>query len=957
MGQDLGSFEEIKNIIVSDSKEKINNSYEFYILGEIGMNFNNYSRLDVSIGNFRCNQFIIKKIENVSFTSIIVKIKDIKLKMIDSKNYLEIKNYTITQKKKIVDTGKLQLFEYKLPEILDSIDNIGAMKIISKKIKVKEIDLMTSYEYEFCDNYYSNIQIKLTDELKNQLENDKIYLFNGFEYTQNALKPLNMSSIEAIDEDNVIEQIKFPKNIDDIKNCDVVNLRGVIKGIYLSKCSVLIEDINLKTNFKIKLNFNLIKKIYQNSICTFTNFKKQSNIFIYTNLSDIYSIEETKVEINFLDFEQQYYNYLKIDNNSFKINQKKMIFDLDSTYKDEIFEQKFIYEKADEEKVINSYEFILEINKGEKNTFCSFLKESGKHTYQVYFQSKDQIYLPKSLKVKTNENDCIQIDIFDTYDNNLRKRITIINAIEQDFLEKQKTNLNENKSINNKNLKFYFLIKNKEINDNFNIENEDEINNNLEKSEIILNENENENEFSNYVFKYYENIPVKKKFLIDPKKEFEMNKIFNNIFTKEKKFEKNEGLLINLSSLLSDGVLIEYCKEGFKKYNFRNSKYDYDIIKKIVLLYSLYKYYDSALAIDFCTNLIKSNLLKIKDATYLEKIQVLLYLYTFLNKDNNNFDIRCIDIFDKKNNDIFDPYVDPCIESFNQFCDIIDKQKENCPFYQAILQFNGLIKTDLIRDIKMYSGAISSLLDIKFEIIKKINRFFFVYNCTGQSSDGEFYPNSKIIVFYPKSFVSLEKDSKKKNIIKKTATAFLFLIFHEFCGHFKTHINNNQNSPMHYINNDLNLMLLNFANIDSGFLFEHILTNNFIDLKMIIQAENSEELFDSKYYIQDNFNELRKKIGQISSNILYFPKVNLNNEKKKYPKISEEKKNELKGLPEDLIIKLEEVSKNLDEYNYNRLYPLFKIPENMTFKEFDEILKDNIVYRKFKQIISKGAKY
>ena len=29
----------------------------------------------------------------------------------------------------------------------------------------------------------------------------------------------------------------------------------------------------------------------------------------------------------------------------------------------------------------------------------------------------------------------------------------------------------------------------------------------------------------------------------------------------------------------------------------------------------------------------------------------------------------------------------------------------------------------------------------------------------------------------------------------------------------------------------------------------------------------------------------------------------------------------------------------------------------MTFKEFDEILKDNIVYRKFKQIISKGAKY
>ena len=79
--------------------------------------------------------------------------------------------------------------------------------------------------------------------------------------------------------------------------------------------------------------------------------------------------------------------------------------------------------------------------------------------------------------------------------------------------------------------------------------------------------------------------------------------------------------------------------------------------------------------------------------------------------------------------------------------------------------------------------------------------------------------------------------------------------------------------------------------------------------------------------------------------------------RKNIQKYQKKKKNELKGLPEDLIIKLEEVSKNLDEYNYNRLYPLFKIPENMTFKKFDEILRDNIVYRKFKQIISKGAKY
>ena len=96
-----------------------------------------------------------------------------------------------------------------------------------------------------------------------------------------------------------------------------------------------------------------------------------------------------------------------------------------------------------------------------------------------------------------------------------------------------------------------------------------------------------------------------------------------------------------------------------------------------------------------------------KDSNYFEKIQELLYLYSIFNRNDNNFDIHCIDIFDKNNNDEFDPFFEPCIESFKQFCNIMDKQKENCPFYQAILQFNGLVKTDLIWDIKMYSGTIT----------------------------------------------------------------------------------------------------------------------------------------------------------------------------------------------------------------------------------------------------------
>ena len=61
MGQNLENSEEINNILFSNSKEKISNSYDFYILGEIEMNYCNYLRLDSAIDNLRCKQFIIKK--------------------------------------------------------------------------------------------------------------------------------------------------------------------------------------------------------------------------------------------------------------------------------------------------------------------------------------------------------------------------------------------------------------------------------------------------------------------------------------------------------------------------------------------------------------------------------------------------------------------------------------------------------------------------------------------------------------------------------------------------------------------------------------------------------------------------------------------------------------------------------------------------------------------------------
>ena len=51
-----------------------------------------------------------------------------------------------------------------------------------------------------------------------------------------------------------------------------------------------------------------------------------------------------------------------------------------------------------------------------------------------------------------------------------------------------------------------------------------------------------------------------------------------------------------------------------------------------------------------------------------------------------------------------------------------------------------------------------------------------------------------------------------------------------------------------------------------------------------------------------------------------------------------------------MIKQLEEAEKNLDDYNYHSLFPLFKIPDNMISEELDEILKNNKVYKKIENI-------
>ncbi len=962
----------IKDSLFSLSEKKLEYFFEFNIIETRDITSTNYLGLIVSIDNVKCDQFIIKKGKINIKNKICIKVKaiDIKLKMINSNNFLEIKNCEIIDKQLEIDDSKLKLYKFELPDIVENLYYVKNNKNISIKLKSQEIEYISSYEYKFCDNYRTNISVELPKKLCDTIENDKIYFFNGFNYdsNNNILKPINVSSIEILDKDSDLESITF-KDIFTAKNGEIINIKGKIKEVSLEKCSVMIEESYSKNINIINLNRNLFKKINQNDICTFINFKRENGIFQYTNLSDIYSSEETFVDIYIFQSNQRYYNRIKVNNNSIDISNisDKIRVKIDAADKNDIFEQKFIYEKISGEKIEQSYEFSLEINKGKINNFPTFLKKKGGKTYQLYFQTKNPDLLPKYVDIKVDEknpNDKIKIDIFDDFSCGLRKRMTIINAIDQDFFDKKASD----SLIKLNNMKILYILKGnaqKVINEIFedNTINITNINNNFEQKCELLNQKENNS--SIYIFEYNKNNIEKERFLISKEDEKKINRLFEEIYAKGQFIDiltlNNLNLKDDLYSIFLKGKIKEYCVKGFTNYTFLNTKKDYDCIKKILLLFIYFNYYYADKKIEKSINFMKDLFCELKNGDYIEKIQVLLYLFGIINSGNdldNNF---ILDVFDR-NQAEYNMFKEPSSNAFNLFFEIMDKQTEEHPFYQAILQFNGLIKTDLIRSIDIYSGAIYSLNDIKIELYKQLNRFLFINDLQPNKIDanGEYFIHSKIIVFYPKSFFNIQNYSANKdaykNINKRLETAFLFLIFHEFCGHFKIHINNNILSPKYYLNNDITLVLSTFIKADSGFIFEHVLTNTIIDLKSIIQEENSVDLLNVKYYTQKNFKELNDKIKQLLNNILYEPESS-KDEKKKSKDNSNREKSSLKGLPDDLIKKLEEAEKNIDNYGYRQLYSLFKIPDNMTLEQFEEILKNNFVYKKFKRIATDNKKY
>lgn len=513
--------------------------------------------------------------------------------MIRNNNFIEIKNYTILNKDVFIQKDHIN-YHFQLPEKINDINiNSFASKIIAIKLKVKETDLITSFEYEFLDLFNNKIKVdsdyKFSDDF---FENDRIYLFNGFYYNNKTLYATNFSSIEMIDQNSISDNNYFPKDIDRIKIGKIVNLEGLIIDLNIVEFSVFIEELNSHEKVKLKLNYELIKKINPNRKCQFISVKKiDDKIFELTQLTDIYANFDTTIGLKIYDIQDKYYNRININNSYIdivdeNINENMLKFNIDAKDKSVLFEQKFIFEKVrkindkkcdkDNFVIEDSYEFTLEVNNGRMNKYPCFLKKNGGFTYQLHFQTKESSLLPEKIKIKLGDNNFTEIDDFESFDNKLKKRITIINAVKQDFIDinykYRPFRLNENEFIDteiNKNLKIYYIIKDKEENKIF--------------EKAFINKNNNRV----FMFDLSGNMHNKEYLRIKTEDKKEIKYVFQNILNG--KNEQSNVLKDKIRRLLEENNYKDYLEKGLMKYIFHNSKEEYDIIKQLLILFFLVK--------------------------------------------------------------------------------------------------------------------------------------------------------------------------------------------------------------------------------------------------------------------------------------------------------------------------------------------------------------------------------
>ena len=836
IGQNQSEFAKL----IDKIKENQDYSFKCKVNSEIENKSLKIKYMTLSVDGLICNQFI-RAIDEVNLenSEISFKISSLKLKILQGIQYFYIENY-----KSIININANIFYSFKEMKIYDSINHIDNNNLCSIKLIVQEgFDTYIKNKYIFKDISGNIVNIKGLNNYN--FQNKKIYVFSGFIYNK-LLNQLESTFISSIEECSInTEKILSIKEMSPLKIGNILSIKAKVKYFNISENYAIIGD-QLGNNYKLILNFNLLKKINLNNDCIFLNCIKMSDKTLhFSSLSDIILEDETYIEFNFVDYYQNdnlFYNRITINNNNYEINNSKVKIKINDKGKKNVFIQNISLTKFQEGKNKESLHFSLEINKGKNNHINSSCNKGG-FCYQFLIKTLKKEDLPNKIPITINNN-IKYLTNPDKFNNELEERFSIVNIPKQNV--KNIFNLSKEDYIDDKinDRKYLILIKNK---------------NNMKIYKKSIN-------------------PKQKKFLIPKEIEENIKNIFEKYIINESELKKrynNQSVLFPDIDTNNNKKIPEIIKEflnGFNEYEFDNTKENYENVKYISFIILHRFSYKASLHFETFKSNYKVLLESIINLNYIDRIKILIsFILSYYRnifekdivKDSDGKIIKTKEIgptYDYLN--LADLDKPDSIKDFpfikNAFDIFYDGLKEDCPLFQIIQRLNSLIYKEISSDEFMYSGSLLSLNDIKLELIQNINRFFLL--SIKKNSDLEsfayFEDNGLSIIINIISFFENINYIKKNRYIKNATLVTLFLLFHECLGHQKKNINNQQiDTPRTHYRNILEDIQSDVT--DARFIFE-LLFGEIVNLNIFMEIKNAEKFLNKELYLAKDFKELRK---------------------------------------------------------------------------------------------------
>lgn len=898
-----------QELIKSDNQNIIQQNLEFIVLQIKESFIDNYYRVTLLLCNEINEQFIIKSDLKIrEGNKIKIKVNDIKFTTFKGNLHLKVDTLEIFKdiSQNIINKQyNTFIFNYNYANSNSELEKIKYDSLVSIPVKIKEKETFEGIPRKYFKDVNKEELIVKFDYDNFDVEGQKIYLLEGFLYDVNECKLIQLSYSNVIE---ITEFLNGNKNIAESTVPNLFNFKGKIKSFNFKENMIFIENEKENAQYKVEINRQLFTKININCECYFFNFSKNKDAYKFNHFSNISYNQKTYLALNFLDnLNDKYYNFIEFDNIIKELNNNNILFEIND-YSNKTSEIKTIsYQKKDNNNtIIDKIDFNLEINSGKKNTFDSFSKKTAGYSYQIYYETNVPNSLPEKLIIKDSNNKNIEIKP-EKNNNDFYERFTIINSPSQDIKEifedenLSAFSLNQeiNKEKQEKSIKYLFSNNN----------------NTFKMHKFILKPQESVKKF----YEKFEKYGVKLKSFFDDYFPKQIDVMYRDLKYMDSS-EKNKDILDIFSNKELKIDLKDVIVGGFDKYYFNNCRKEYVLLRNICFAFLCLQAKEKELKFDnFCIIFkFKCWLTKIS-FEYIDRIKALIaitreiHYKKFVNDDIN------MKIIKSKTKDIQYIYY---TEAVKKFLNIIGGLTENCAFYKAIRQFNGIILEDELSKKNMYSGTILNIQDIQLELFKNIGQFCIIQ--TGiPNLYGSYWKCARTIFINPDTiFDRYYSKNKFQTNIKRAIAGTLFVIFHEAAGHLKTHINSGTDSPHQIYIKDFDLQEVKMSKKnDSGYLFEYILAGNFIDCKSFLDSHVSEDLLNEELYLEDNFDNLRSKLKEIKNALFSYDNNNITEGEKKQKELNK---------------KIEDINLNYHKMTVSELLIFFSSLDDKSMAEMEK---------------------